>query len=806
MSEVHDKLTTHRVRLEEAADALEEQHTHGDDGLDRAKQAAWTALTAMRSRLDARVGMALAGMSSSGKSQLVAVLLGASDLLPVAVRATTGNVTELVLVPAEEGAPTAAVGGPIIEFLDRDEIEVLASKLVDALVGAYAGDIRDDDVELLKAGPLADGFAAVDRFLAREWPRTEDTHRCIVVRQLLDLRDAVTLGPNLVGAAPLDAVASPASLLQLPEQADRPHPAAFYRASGMPLDRDSLRVAGDPERRAFPLIKRVRYRIAVHPGTWPLLGLPDGQPLVLLDFPGFNGGFSPVRDTFLAENEFGDIHTAAACMAVDQVHLDVVEQVQKLLSAGRASAPDQRDRSLFVIATKFDDQAVPDHEGAAPPFTDGALKLLDDHRRGALRGDYDRMALTSAVRAIVAEGQAEPVGTSEAMTEFRDHAAGAARRLPRWTALAERMRQEQQGSGWPDLLDAVAVDGGVRRLRGALVQHVATHGASIKAGWVDREFEALVAALRRIRTAERAFGWQETEGSADVARNYLTLVRKAARELREAAGGLADTAPIEKIIAAEAIDQVYQWPVWGSVLDRIEPRDNFVVPVTGQHDDTRHDRTDPLQDSFAELVGELIKLATDSFYGFTEEWLDTLHEATAQIRSDWDDAMETDLAGLLRRLQKDPDKAAMADTAIAEMRDIRAVLGAQIETAMDDLEKRSADPDTFPLRARHYLPWAMGSGVVTDDETARHQSVVLRMRGNVADAAVEVVSELLRGMAVTLAEEVRRHAARVTDTVPPPAPARPGPVRPPRRPRPGDDPVEIEPGEVAELLTKWGVF
>jgi hypothetical protein len=369
------------------------------------------------------------------------------------------------------------------------------------------------------------------------------------------------------------------------------------------------------------------------------------------------------------------------------------------------------------------------------------------------------------------------------------------------------MRQAEPGSGWPDLLDAVIADGGVRRLRAALVRHVATHGASIKAGWVDRDLDALIAALRRIRTAERALGWQETAESA-TARDYLTLVRKSARELRDASYGLADTAEIEKVIAVEAIDQAYQWPVWGSVLDRIEPRHNFVVPSTGSHDDTRHDRTEPLQDSFAELVGDLIVLATNGYHQLAQQWLDSLDEATEQLRSSWGDgSMDTDLAGLLRKIQKDPEKAAVADTAIAEMRGVRALIDAEIETAMNDLEKRSADPDTFPLRPRHHRPWAAVAGAVASDETApRHQSVVLRMRGNVADAAAEVVSELVRGMAVNLAESVRRRAARIVDTVPPPPPAATtGRAKFPPRPKPGEEPVAIVSGEVAELLTSWGV-
>ncbi|MDT3399845.1 hypothetical protein RKE29_24945 [Streptomyces sp. B1866] len=804
------------------------------------------------------VTVGVVGEFSAGKSLLVGTLLGRPDLLPVEVRATTGNVTALHLAQGPAGEPTRLERDAVVEFLSRRR----ARECVLFMLGELAHKVRQDlpgaDLSALEGyDPVADDWRAFEA-----WARTalwgaepaNPRHRRLA-HEILLFRDAYLGGQSVLG----DRAAMPADLirgaLDLGDIAAPPE--VFPQRRSVPFDADAVGESPTALQAAFPLIRRVTYRVSVAPEAWDLGRLRGERDLVLLDFPGLGSEGSGSRDAYLSHSELGDVSTILVVLRANQPNTAVPLEFYGMLQRHGRSRAELED-AVLVAGNKFDAVPVPplpaqprvsaQHLRAASQYVAG----FDVTGRELVQGRPDRVLPVSAVAGIHAYGyryeQASQESRHEVETLLREHAEARKRRsaeyaAPSWDDWALRIGDSFPTEPWAARLRDFEADGGIDALRRLVEGHVRRHGVRLKAARVAKRRGTLAGLLRKLAALVRATGGEDGKalGEAEVRlrelRSVLGRIQSDLDQLRDPTVlTYGSGVSLLDALRRKAITEVFGWPEWHNLVNHVEGGlvavggaaasedggrrrgrlSSGARKLAGGADDVYSTRT--FRKRFDETVGRLAAETFEHVAQWAEQFTEGWRERLADLDAWWrDDRTQALLAGPFAELDAD-DLGEQRKEIIGLLTDV-GWIPEELDAAVLGPAKEAGGgtwrDGRFPQREGHDLPWNVSvAGRLEAHQKAMelHQMRAFRMRREIAEAAAEVCAEL----ALDLLEQSREFLAgefrSAQGLIPVGAQLRRrGPGRPAGRGGPGpaerdaEEPPERGVSPLLDHLATWGI-
>ncbi|MGW4028893.1 hypothetical protein ACWEFL_06135 [Streptomyces sp. NPDC004838] len=561
------------------------------------------------------VTMGVVGEFSNGKSLLIGTLLGRPDVLPVEVRACTGNVTALHLSQGPPGEHTRLSRDAVVEFLTREGARECAAFMLGELAHKVRQDLPHLDLRALDGyDPFEDDWRGFEEWARRTlWTQEADNprHRRLA-HELLLFRDACLGDGTLFGATVQPSAALLNEALDLGDITEPPR--EFPVRPGI---RHSVRRVADSAtdlRAAFPLIRRVTYRVSVDPGAWNLGRLAGERDLVLLDFPGLGSESSGSRDAYLSHSELADVSTILIVLDADEPNAGTPLDFYGMLQRHGRSRSELED-SVLVAGNKFD--AVP-----VPPLPDGRLSAEDlraasQHIKGfdvtgreLVQGRHDRVLPVSAIAGIAAHGYTYSEASDQSRHEVRrllsahraarsapapdtgdpfdfsdpfsdpagpagpvDNAAGP----PGWTGWTDRISENFPNDAWARRLSAYETDGGITALRALIEEHVVRHGVRLKNMRVGKRVRTLTGLLEKLAALTGGPGGEDDEALRR-ADNRLRELRSTLQRLDHDLNQLRDPTSLThgsgvsllELLRRQAVVEVFAWPEWHSLANRMQ--------------------------------------------------------------------------------------------------------------------------------------------------------------------------------------------------------------------------------------------
>ncbi|MFD3457061.1 dynamin family protein [Streptomyces sp. NPDC058691] len=623
------------------------------------------------------VTIGVVGEFTAGKSSVIGAILGRPDLLPVARRAATAQVTALRLRPGPDGVPTALAPGASLELLSPAELVAcltyMAEKLTDDLRRSKPAVDRRPVQEFLAALTTPGGSAsAVPAWRdPRTWQRFDTWARGALwsgpedneqirgrVRELHALSEAVlSAEPALFGTAvdlPTENALGLADMGR-PEEPGAPYPGrspARERLDAAVLAGVLRSDAKDPqkdiERRRLvsPLIRRINLDVSVRPGTWAPVESDDGGA-VLLDFPGL--GAAGRRDDYLCLSQLKNVETILVVARGDIMGSDLAASFYGMMEAQRPDQAALRD-SILVAFNKWDCADVPVLPDDVPATGEAVTEHSDDLH--SLRTDAakllfqrrDRMQPFSVFTALTTEGTGLDCTLRDLTSPSEEDITTLGRKRLAWGRLAGRIAAVDPGHHWVDQLGEYARDGGLLALRGMLARHIEEHGARLKRQTIKEQFLRTHRAWRTVDVRAGARGvaagspehariiqrFEQLRTAAERLMTGLHELRNPAKARRD--GGASVLARLEE----RAVAQVFTWPLWGElyatlqdgVVAKAPKADPEDVPewVYALPEEERHEFLDNLK-------GRTRERQADTTAAFHEQYEKT-------VRSLYDDAFE----------------------------------------------------------------------------------------------------------------------------------------------------------------------
>ncbi|WP_338702350.1 dynamin family protein [Streptomyces sp. Q6] len=747
--------------------ALIEEHPPASLAAPEARAALVRARDALRDAEESArspFGIGLVGEMSAGKSLLLGVLLGLPELLPVGDEAVTGNVTVVQARPAPRGGRSRQTSVQVEYFDEAQAVEYLRH-LRDALADQSAAAGLDADLVGKLRGIHLDTPDCTPLLAFR------DTHlggaigaslsgvldELALVSAALD--NARRSGRRLFGtSAVLDAqLAGAAVVLPGPAGLSAPDP----RLEGGGLSAEMLRAT-------MPLVRRVVREVEVDRGVWDVTPFPGGE-LRLIDFPGLNSAFSAVRDGYVCGVELRTVHTVLILLKTTSGATDTPERLRRMWLA--AQRDDGLQGSVLAAVSRFHE--LPVTEDLLKPWLDDADRstsrerllervpvlgeLLAGAERLVAQGRGDRIVFTSAMRALHVSGQLREVGPGFVSSRHLGTQLPLANaRAAVWRTVGDRLTAAGVGGALGGMLTAFADDGGIGRLRDALLDHVGEHGVALRLAQLDGRRREAREALRALCDALTSGGGAKADADAQtrVSTQLFALntvwrdVRaRAATELLDARGltlprDSTDTQErtLFEELEADVADRVFAWESWRRLLDAV--RDAHVDPRSLPDDRPPPLTSDDLFAEFRDTCRDIQSRNGPRLLAALEQWLVghqhrlvaiagelgaiLTPDAFARLKSAT--PAETDL--LLDQLRRATTLGWMRDGAEKAVRE-------QLPDDSGDLRLRAR----FPLRLGQVLPWHPDSNAAA---YARHQTTVARYR---RDMAAMVLHESLARLA-----------------------------------------------------------
>jgi hypothetical protein len=745
---------------------------------------------AATARVEAAAGapitIGFVGQFSSGKSVLLGAMLGDSNLLPATSNATTGNVTALRPIVADDGGPTRVVDPVSVRYFDESTVIACREAMVRELVTEATG--------YGLSAPADTTWEALTEWCQRvAWGQP---NLRVPTREFMALRDAALSYPWLIAGAPLeldwDTVRQ--GLLPIVGRAgDHTPDWALPRAQ-------AVRVGDRPDaawlRQTASLVDRVTVTVRVPQRSWPLERSRIDDDVVLLDFPGRGASPSEMRDRFLLRRELDEINTIVVLFDPDKpdasdpsrIWMDFEKRDYTSASGVGDTAARRADAVLAAIG-RFDR-----HEESAPELVDGVgplppMAIVDHPRmtglralwreaeRATARGDDDLTTAGSAPIghdgpaglggyngygghdvAIVSVATAWAMGGLGDNPPFHppsqravaDWKAELRARAHSWGRIAGRV---PGGQGIAGPLTEYAEDGGLGRLRRLITRHAERRGLAQKASrmrpYLDELKTMVWKAQQDIDIASEAVA---AAGSVD-RKEFGKLIAEAKDALDDSAkrcvldvfapgfvlpNGRGGPDEIRRTVTAA----VFGWRLWERLLDSVvdgvvQPGRRPVVTVT----------TD-LCEPFVAAVGAARTCGAQVADAMVWAWLDNRrHELTGRIDE------------LKRRLEPVRDQVA------ATHADLLRKLARAVQVGwIGDLEIPDGESDAplaetlFPLRTGRALPWHPQRIDRDTQRSERHQIYVMRLRRDLAASAV-------RAGHAAMATRLRQHTEIVRDAL-----------------------------------------
>ncbi|MFF4349117.1 dynamin family protein [Streptomyces sp. NPDC001530] len=742
----------------------------------RAQRRALEALRLARESAESPFTVGLVGELSAGKSLLLGTLLGLPELLPVGDEAVTGNVTVVHARPAAPDRQVSRETSVRVEYFDEEQTVEYLRHLRDALATQAAdGGLEQRLVDELRRVRLREPdcrelLSFRDAYLGGELAKS--LAGTLGELDLIDgaLRHVREAGRPLYGlTAELDDTLAGAAVVL-------PGPAEYRtldpRLTGGAITAGLLRAT-------MPLVRRVVRDVEVARNVWDVREFPGGE-LRLLDFPGLNSAFSAVRDQYVCGTELRSAHTILILLKTTGGATDTPERIRRMWQA--AQRTDGLENSVLAAVSRFHE--LPVSEALLRPYVEYEGQLLRDRlldgvpvlrdllasaERLVAGGRSDRIVLTSAMRALSTGAGAQGIGPHFARARHLDTQIPLAQsRAAVWRAVGERLDADDVGGALGGMLIAFSEDGGIGRLRRALLDHVVQHGVALRLEQLAGHRAEASDALREVYR-----GLSAGPGTAPVDARAETEVRKRltallsvwqdvrtrsrtelldARRLRLAGEDAEQGPTLLEELAGDAAEKVYAWGSWRRLLDAVQ--DEHVEPASLPDDRPPPLDADDLFTEFRDTCQEIEARNAPRLLGALENWLVghqrrliaaarelgtvITPEAFERLRS----ADPNDNAALVDRLSRATTLGWLRDAAEKAVRD-----GSTVDAAVGEARLR----DRFPLRLGQALPWHPDSRAGT---YARHQTVVARYR---RDMAAMVLHESLG----RLADAQRAVAARL---------------------------------------------
>ncbi len=809
--------------------ALHRHPFSADESLLALRDAVARQAVEVMGQADEPITVGVVGGYSVGKSMLLGCLLGRPDLLPTEQRATTGNVTALLLTPGRPGEGTRREDTAAVTYLSEDEFRACVGHMLATLVrevrvvfpDADTGTIQDYD-------PLAQGWEPLEDWCREHlWAAAEGNpeHRKIA-HELLTLRDAHLSAGGLLGRT-----------LSLPADFDRdsidlgddePVPGLFPRRSVRPVTRQAAENGGEELRVTFPLVKRVSYRVRVDPAVWPLDGLRDRNEVVLLDFPGLTARRSALRDEYLSSHELRHVHTIIVVIDAERPSTDVPDKFYSMLQRHKLGPGAEREPELdmelmrdyiLVAGNRFDLVLPPDPEGTGPldsrrlRESSQNLRGLWNTALGLVQKRTDRILLTSGPVAMARTGL-NGVFLGEEGKQVKAAMSGAGKCADAWRPIAGRMAAADPGDPLFRALDGFSRDGGMDGLRGLLESHVRDHGLKNKTETVRQCHRRMCSDMLRLKRLLES--GERGEDADEEARRALTELfgsfRSHHQSLMASLETLRDSRslvtseqrPLLEQLRASMISEVMRWSEWQTVLSRVQG---------GYVKKSRPRRRSTAAWGLDEVIGsdERGNETTGTFLGpYRATFQSAVHHGRTELAkalSHWFEERNAELQPLRDRLEQEETARSLDlglpryDQGRADTRRRLALLAdlswmvERIPVLLrslpaDDLVERS-----YPLHVDRALPWHRSLPEPEDivQRLARHQFYLIRLQRELVNGLVTGVDAQLFQDLDWIFTELQEILLGLSESIPDSAAARL--MFPPRRPREQEDAAPPPPAD-----------
>lgn len=785
-------------------------------------------------RAGSPVTIGVVGEYSVGKSLLLGTLLGCPDLLPVEERPATGNITVLSLTAGEPGSATRAADTTEIRYLSEAQLSVCIEDILSALVARL--DRRHPELGAGAAlggyDPVTDprGWAPFDSWYPCLWPAPpggaprpvpheliDDAHRDTVV-ELCRIRDAFLSQRGrysvLGHRASVDREIVNEALKLPPAKVT---PKTPPKLTLQPFNSENIASDKNALCRSFPLIERVVQKVTVSPDHWALGGLLAEHPVQLLDFPGIGAAGSYGRDKSLSRRALVDVHTILLVVLSSRPESKGASEFwDMLLEDGRT--PAALGQAALVAANVFDRTHLPSlGAGPGPALTVPELLRHADELNGIhvygskfVRGRQDGIVVTSAIPAI----RAYELPYTALSGETRERVRAALGRLPAagerlWEPIAARLESADRANPWTPRLRAYDDDGGIRRLRHLIEEHVRRNGVAQKLERAERSRRKLDAALLGLRRQVNRASAGGNAAYREITETFAELrflldqrVRPALHALRRAdrlerfgdaaavsgdsEGAAAPALPPGLAATAAAVHRaVFQWKEWHHLLERADRDVQHLVTKSGpptSESDVWHDYPgfgdvtgaggadgiltdgDPAEDSsdafiehFRHTVQEWSSNGGDQLREWCQDWAAHWQREFAPLR-EWfaDPGTGPLLIELYSRRRGGPAKARLQLGALWTCLDPERA----IEKIMPVLNHRDFDKEElegrFPARPHHALAWhhLMRDLEEHIEERERHPLRIVELRQHTAVAAARTVTDVLDGLRGAVADRL----------------------------------------------------
>lgn len=432
------------------------------------------------------VKIGVMGEFNSGKTLLLGSLIGYADALPISQIPTTGNVTAIHLKPLQtEDLHKTEFGEFTIKYLSHDEVKECLDYMLQ--VAAQRAQQSSDTLKSLTATNI--DINGILGWCRQTWGMTQNKELRSLLRELVGFLLAYRVyGQNICDGLYQVNMATakdglrlgdpPMDILQLNFQ--------DLVISPQPWQNPALPSAQDLQN-SFSLIRRVDVKVKVSRQIWNLSALGETQEFVLLDFPGLGAADSGVRDAFLSLRELKEVQTILLVLNGQRPGGETADKIRTMMEQDRGEQ-DLKDRILVGVGrfnqlplTEKDKETLEDlaEELALLQEKDvleelKVLKLTMTGARG-LTTQPERVVLLSQMSALKELSKLSTtleVCSPEFLLELKKYQDDIA---PKWEKLSEMLDSRSTGILQRQLSDFV-YDGGVRRLRSLIIDHVKAYG------------------------------------------------------------------------------------------------------------------------------------------------------------------------------------------------------------------------------------------------------------------------------------------------------------------------------------------
>lgn len=742
------------------------------------------------------VKIGVVGEFATGKTLLIGSLLGYADALPIGSDATTGNITAINLVQQEDYETTNLAKFTVEYLSDREVKECVKYMLEKAEERLKDINQLDDQVK--------NGFKVVKKsweqvpetiqnildWCKLAWNATQNIELRYLLRELVWLLNTYkSYGKAFCGDSghswEIDrSIVKDA--LQLPYQPLDIQNLTFDRlpTSPVPLSDSPKSLNDHLLKNSFPLIRCIKIEVKICKQIWDLGG---ASKFTLLDFPGLGSANSGVRDTYLSSRELAEIQTILILLNGGKPGGEIANKFFTMMQKHKEEIEDR----ILVAVGRFDELPLDN-----PQVVDQLINLDDDPfseskltensilsqitiLRTAIgsakvfTNEHERIVFCSPLLALdhlrqKFQSKLEVASPSFIESKFSDPNAltQSKRMLEKWQKMSYKLQQSDPNSHLAKLLqDFAESEAGVGRLRKLILAHVAEHGLRQIYQDTERSFQVVEQQkqqLKRILTRieqEKDLVIYESPNLPILRQTIGELIKiyeKFKEELITNSLKNREGLTIEEVVKKEVIFQVYNWPEWYSLfqkvkngnVENIESNDDFdSLFGTGKCSDDIPTKTQDFYEGFSKQIQCSIELIKTNMAESIKNLLSQLSEQITPQRGKLREITSLDMFDSIKQKfgEKQADQFKVMIKSLEPQQTLETNIVSKIKIDSSLAEKPEL---VFPFalsseqgKISKTLDW----GLEKPEKPGRHHVEILRLRQEIVNSMtlnlVQLVSQ-----------------------------------------------------------------